>query len=124
MTLLAEAIAKEEGYGIPGALPTRNNNPGDLRHSPHSFHLGGDPNGIGIIDNPADGWADLERQLELFARRGYTLRQTIYEWAPPTENNTPQYLGFVARYLSDASGQPVTEDMSLIDALALQRRIV
>jgi hypothetical protein len=36
---LARLIAQEEGYGIPGAVPTRDNNPGDLHHSPHSQGL-------------------------------------------------------------------------------------
>src|SRR6185437_4031555 len=38
VTLLARLISREEGFGIPGALPTRDHNPGDLRHSPHSAH--------------------------------------------------------------------------------------
>jgi hypothetical protein len=29
-TALAKAIAKAEGFGVPGALPTRINNPGDM----------------------------------------------------------------------------------------------
>ena len=99
MSKLAELIAKEEGYGIPGTLPTRNNNPGDLRHSPHSFHSAADPNGIGKIDSPADGWADLERQLELYAQRGMTIEEAIYEFAPPEENNTEGYLAYVCRGL-------------------------
>ena len=98
MSLLAELIAQEEGYGIPGSLPTRDNNPGDLRHSPHSYHSG-DPNAIGQIDTVTDGWADLERQLNLYADRGMTLQQAIFEFAPPTENNSEQYLNFVCQGL-------------------------
>lgn len=104
MSKLARLIAQEEGYGTPGSVPTRDNNPGDLRHSPHSFHTGDAPNGIGLIDSVADGWADLERQLQLFAQRGLTLRQAIYEFAPPEENNSAQYLKFVC----DGLGLPET----------------
>jgi hypothetical protein len=101
---LAELISKEEGFGIAGTLPTRNNNPGDLRHSIHSSHKPGDPNGIGIIDSVADGWADLERQLQLYANRGMTLAEAIAEYAPPNENNSAQYLAFVCNGLGcDAS---------------------
>lgn len=64
----------------------------------------GDPNAIGVIDTPSDGWADLERQLGLFAQRGLTLRQAIYEFAPPEENNSAQYLKFVC----DGLGLPET----------------
>jgi hypothetical protein len=95
MSKLAQLIAQEEGYGIPGDIPTLDNNPGDLRHSPHSFHTGSDPNAIGVIDNPNDGWADLERQLGLYAERGLTLQEAIYEFAPPLENNSQQYLDFI-----------------------------
>lgn len=103
MSKLARLIAQEEGYGIPGSVPTRDDNPGDLRHSPHSMHTG-DPNSIGVIDTDADGWADLERQLVLFAQRGLTLRDAIYEFAPPEENNSARYLKFVC----DGLGLPDT----------------
>lgn len=110
---IAELIAKEEGYGIPGALPTRDDNPGDLRHSPHSFHSPSAPDAIGQIDTPADGWADLVRQLQIFADRGLTVAQAIYEWAPPSENNTTQYLSYVA------SGLGCSSDTLLSQALQI-----
>lgn len=96
---LAALIAQEEGYGIAGALPTRNNNPGDLRHSPHSFHDPNAPDAIGKIDTPEHGWEDLQRQLQLFADRGLTLEQAIYQFAPPSENNSEAYLEYVCNGL-------------------------
>jgi hypothetical protein len=104
MSKLARLIAQEEGYGIPGSVPNRDNNPGDLRHSPHSFHAADAPDAIGQIDTPADGWGDLERQLQLYADRGLTLQQAIYEFAPPEENNSAQYL----KYVCDGLGLPET----------------
>jgi hypothetical protein len=104
MSKLARLIAQEEGYGIPGDIPTRDNNPGDLRHSPHSFHPADAPDAIGQIDTAADGWADLERQLQLYAQRGLTLQQAIYEFAPPEENDSAQYL----KYVCDGLGLPAT----------------
>ena len=95
MTLLAKLIAEREGFFKAGTLPARDHNPGDLRHSPHSEHPGGDPNAIGVIDSDVDGWADLERQLQLYAERGLVLHAAIYEWAPPNENDTEGYLDFV-----------------------------
>lgn len=110
MTKLARLIAKEEGYGIPGSLPTRNNNPGDLRHSPHSQHSPDNPNGIGKIDTPEHGWADLERQLDLYAKRGLTLRDMIIDYyAPPEENDSEAYLAFVCKELGVDQRTPVTE---------------
>lgn len=112
MSRLAELISKMEGFGIPGSLPTRNHNPGDLRHSPHSDHPG-DPNAIGVIDNDADGWADLDRQLQLFAARGLSLDKAIYIFAPPNENNTEDYLKFVCQELGCTADTPVSEALKV-----------
>jgi len=96
MTRLAQLIALEEGFFHSGTIPAVRHNPGDLRHSPHSQHPGGPAhaNDIGTIDNDAEGWADLDRQLQLYAQRGLTLQQTIFEWAPQSDGNDP------TRYLS------------------------
>lgn len=97
MTLFVKLCATEEGFYRYGTVPNRDNNPLDLRHSPHSLHPG-DPNGIGVIDTPADGIADAERQARLWADRGLTLRAAIYELAPPgppDSNDSAGYLAFV-----------------------------
>jgi hypothetical protein len=111
---LAQLIAKEEGFGIPGTVPTRDDNPGDLRHSPHSVHAANAPDAIGVIDSVADGWADLERQLHLFAERGLSLQEAIYEFAPPSENNSARYLAYVCEGLQCTAGT------SVVDALKIQ----
>ena len=96
MSLLAYLIAKREGFGIPNAIPTIRNNPGDLRHAPGEMHAPGAPNGIGSFDSVAAGWAALEMQLRLYAQRGLTVGQMVALYAPPTDNNdTSQYLQFV-----------------------------
>ena len=121
MTRLAYLIAREEGFFCAGTLPAVRHNPGDLRHSPHSQHPGGPvyKNDIGTIDSDADGWADLERQLQIDARRGLTLRQAIYEWAPAGDGiNDP------GKYLSDIivgfAGQ-FSPDSPLSAVLAVQQ---
>jgi hypothetical protein len=113
MSKLAQAIAKEEGIDVPGSVPNRDNNPGDLRHSPHSFHTPSDPNGIGQIPTRAQGWEDLERQLTLFAQRGLTLQQAIYEFAPPNENNSAGYLAFVCNELGVPSSTLVSQALTI-----------
>ena len=109
---LAALIAEEEGFGVPGTLPTRNHNPGDLRHSPHSDHPG-DPNAIGAIDTDEHGWADLERQLEIYAAHSMTLRAAIYAFAPPNENNSERYLNFVCQGLGCSPDIPVAEALKI-----------
>lgn len=113
MSKLAQLISKEEGFGIPGTIPTLRNNPGDLRHSPNSSHPG-DSNAVGTIDTPEHGWADLERQLQLYASRGLTLRQMIVDYyAPANENNSEQYLAFVCERLG------VSDDVTVAQALEI-----
>jgi hypothetical protein len=111
---LAALIAQEEGYDVPGSLPNRDNNPGDLRHSPHSFHSPDAPDAIGQIDTPQDGWDDLQRQLELYAQRGLTLQQAIYEFAPPVENNSAAYLKFVCDGLGCTPDTTVTAALQIV----------
>lgn len=106
---LAHLIAQEEGFYKVGSLPSRYHNPGDLRHSPHSFHTATALDAIGQIDNDADGWADLDRQLELYAGRGLTLRTMVEDYyAPPGENDTEGYI----RYLCTGLGCPDTLSVS------------
>ena len=116
MTKLSFLIATEEGFFKSGTLPNRNNNPGDLRHSPHSQHDPNAPNAIGKIDTVEHGWEDLDRQLQKDAARGMTLKEAIYLWAPPTENDTAQYLAFVVAGFAGA----VTEDTPLTEVLKIQ----
>jgi hypothetical protein len=113
MSKLAEAIAHEEGFYVPGSLPQRDNNPGDLRHSAHSFHTAAAPDAIGQIDTVADGWADLERQLGKYAARGMTVEQMVYEYAPPSENNSQAYLNYVCQYVGCVPGTLVSDALQL-----------
>lgn len=113
MSKLADLIAKQEGYGILGDMPTRENNPGDLRHAPGEVHDVGDPNGIGSFDTAADGFAALERQLQLYADRGLTLQEAIYEFAPESENNSAAYLAFVCKGLGCEPSIPVSQALTL-----------
>lgn len=53
---LAAAIGAAEGFGVPGAIPTRSNNPGDLEIGDVGF---GVINGKTIFSSVAQGWARL-----------------------------------------------------------------
>jgi len=90
---LASAIASEEGFfgGDPNSRPRRDHNPGDLRAAPwlqHPKHDGG----FWAAGSDAEGIGGLYHQIALDIARGMTLRQLIYAWAPPVENNSVKYL--------------------------------
>ncbi len=113
MTKLAQLIGRMEGYGIPGAIPTLRNNPGDLRHSPHSAHPANDSDAIGNIASPAAGWADLERQLALYGERGLTLGQMVDIFAPASENDANGYLRFLCAGLGVFANTPVRDCLAI-----------
>lgn len=98
VTKLALAIAHQEGYFIPGSLPNRNCNPGDLRHAPGETHPG-NPDAVGCFPDAVTGWQALERQLGLYGSRGLTIAQMVNEYAPSTENDSAGYLAFVCQYV-------------------------
>lgn len=63
---LAKAIAKAEGFGVKGALPTRLHNPGDMkavRGYVYPGQVGIGKGGHVRFRNDAAGWAALTRQL-------------------------------------------------------------
>lgn len=105
-TRLAQLIAREEGFGIPGAKPTRDHNPGDLEHAPGVYAWDGK---IGIEPSDDQGWADLERQLQLYASRNMTLLQAINIYAPPDENDSAAYLDFIVEGIGYPPNTPLAE---------------
>lgn len=58
----AQAIAKAEGFGVAGALPTRCHNPGDLEVGDVGY---GTDEGKTIFSEDQDGWMALEHQCDL-----------------------------------------------------------
>lgn len=86
---IAKAIARAEGYYVPGSLPNRLNNPGSLK----------DPvtGKLRSFATPEDGWNALKQQIRrmlagtsLYYRPDYSLLQVAqiytggdkpYEWA-------------------------------------------
>lgn len=106
---LASAIASAEGYFVPNSLPSRNNNPGDLRGAPWLQH----PkivNNFVVFESAQSGIAGLYHQVALDIARGATLRQLIVKWAPPAENNTSNYLAETARRVGIVNvDQPLQE---------------
>ncbi len=94
---LACAIATEEGFFVNGSLPERDDNPGDLRAAPWLIHAAV-AHGFWVARSIAEGIAGLEHDIALDVARGWSLRQLISAWAPPTDGNrTEEYIANTAR---------------------------
>lgn len=51
--------------------------------------------GFAVFSTPMAGWRAAFRQIRTDQKRGLTLKQFIFKFAPPTENDTNAYLDFV-----------------------------
>lgn len=58
----AQAIGHAEGYGVPGAIPTRTNNPGDLKLGDQGQGM---INGKTVFSSALEGWLHLRAQIRL-----------------------------------------------------------
>lgn len=109
---LAQAIAKAEGFYIPGSIPQQRNNPGNLKLP----HYGGD--GIDTFPTPGEGWAALYKQLNLIKSGQsavYSIGMSIAEmgakWAPAGVENIA---GAWARNVASLLGVPATTPLSQV----------
>lgn len=114
LTILANAIQVFEGYH-EGSLSYRNNNPGNLRHSPFQA---GRKNGFAYFSTYEEGFEALRYQLAIAAMgdsRVYTPDMTLSEffnvYAPPHENQPNVYTQFVLEHTG------FNEDMQLKELL-------
>jgi hypothetical protein len=107
MTLL-EAMAKQEGFGVAGARPTRNNNPGDLEYGPFAVANGatGTDGRFAIFPDSDTGFAAMKALL-VERYRGLTVSEALNKYAPPVENETNVYLQHVCEW----SGCQPDEDL-------------
>jgi hypothetical protein len=98
------SFATAEGAFASGSLPNRDDNPGDLRLAPwvqHPVVQGG----FWRPDSIEEGIAGLYHQLALDIARGQTLRQLVYAYAPPGDNNNSEnYLTETVRRMGMETG--------------------
>ena len=110
---LFAAIARQEGEfsGQPDT-PQERNNPLDLRYAkqlgalwfkPGTFSPPPEPGPgeeapIAWFESLESGTAAGYRQIWKRIAEGVTLRALIYDWAPPSENNSAVYLANVAQW--------------------------
>jgi hypothetical protein len=93
MLTFIEAIARQEGFNIPGSLPNRHNNPGDIEDGPFAQSHGAlPPNGHRFATFPdADTGFGAMRALLTEHYLGLTVAAALCKWAPPIENNVSAY---------------------------------
>jgi len=78
----ARAIARAEGFYVPGSVPQRANNPGAIKVPGWTGPMLGQ--GISVFESEDAGWSALYRQLMLIVSsqsRVYTLDDTIAQMA-------------------------------------------
>lgn len=100
----ADAIAHAEGFGRPGAVPTNNHNPGDLKSSSVPS-LRADSQGHLVFATDAMGWEALHRQVQLivsgksrvYTSLDLTIAQMAAKYAPSGAAN---WAANVARFLN------------------------
>lgn len=95
-----EAIARMEGWGVAGDLPTRNNNPGNIDNGRFAQAHGAEAGTVGRFAHfptPEAGFAAL-RELLAVGYVGLTVEAALNKYAPPVENNTCRYVGCVCQW--------------------------
>jgi hypothetical protein len=103
MTLIEKIVSsiatQEQGQHL-NAAP--NNNPGNLRDAPLALARPRSAAGFVEFASMPEGIATLYWQVLYYALRGFTLRQMITAYCPPTGadggNNTQAYLDNVAKW--------------------------
>jgi hypothetical protein len=98
---LAQAIMRQEGYGTPGAVTiTGANNPGALRDSPYAVgYVTGASGKFAKFASYEDGYNALLYDLQSKVNRGLSLRDFVYTYAPPSENDSTTYLNNLSGWL-------------------------
>jgi hypothetical protein len=78
----------------------KNNNPGNIRTSNDKWlgKIGADQRGFVIFDTLPHGYRALYKLLMGYIGKGYnTIDKIINKWAPPSENDTTNYINFVVK---------------------------
>jgi hypothetical protein len=117
-------IAKQEGWDSPDptVVPRRLDNPGDLEFA---GQMGATPIKVGnhVFAKFPTAWQGIVagyRQLYADIAKGWTLRQVIMSWAPPSENNSEAYLQGVATGCGISADTPLYSYVVTAFALALK----
>ena len=90
----------------------RNHNPGNIRYGEFAQHHGAvGTDGVFAIFPTDDAGFRAMSVLLSAAYRGLTVAQAIAKWAPPTENNTAQYINDVVEWTNLKPDTELTVDL-------------
>lgn len=108
----AAAIARLEGFGVPGAIPTQANNPGDLELGDIGYGVSAAAGGNSITNFPTieAGWNALENQLNKIvsgSSPNYPPGTSVQQ-ALTTYSGSPSYAQNAANILGVNPGAPVS----------------
>ena len=110
MTLI-EAMARQEGFHVPGSRPNRNANPGDIEWGKFTQAHGathGDPR-FAVFPDATTGFNAMRALLQS-AYLGLTVEQALNKWAPPVENDVSAYLAGVLKMTGLGKDDVLTAD--------------
>ena len=102
------------------AIGYRINNPLNIRYSSANNWKGqqGEQSGFCVFDTPENGIRAAMVNLKSYRKKGViTIGDIISRWAPPTENNTQNYIEFVCNKLGAAASYEV--EQTAADYIAL-----
>jgi len=112
---LAQAIAREEGFGMPHSRATRNNNPGNIEWGGFARAHGATrvedavphitPR-FAYFPSSEQGFAAMTALLQHYYG-SMTLEQMLNRYAPPVENQTNAYIAYVCKCLGCGPGDVV-----------------
>ncbi len=82
-----EAIARQEGVNVPGSIPNRDDNPGDIVYGRWAQAHGGLAAGRFARWTTMQAGYEAERELLTDDYLGLTVRQALMKWAPASDGN-------------------------------------
>lgn len=120
--LIVCALGTQEGAEVAGSIPDARNNPCDLRYAgqahasapgwdkatskvPPIATFTGDQDGSALQYGVLAGYRDVLAK----AATGMTLRQLVFTFAPPNENNTNLYLENVLKWTGLPADVPIVQ---------------
>ena len=108
------------------AIGFRINNPLNIRYSSANNWKGqtGQQSGFCVFDTPENGIRAAMVNLKSYRKQGVvTIGDIVSRWAPPTENNTQNYIDFVCKKLganiSDEVEQDAQSYIALLQAMCI-----